>query len=211
MRTMVTMMTKMMSLRTIVLKDKREPTTGGDGLWWNRMSEWFWSTQTTFFISSVFFTTIPFVFDLVNFSDNLLLYHLSSTYWHILFVFVFDNFLLNHPYSLPFILYVFVLVNLINYLLFSSKSWSKKIMPDKVGFRSIKNIYWFKRRIMSKQDPVSIMQKTGWTRLVWSGIGFHFGCDHLGCSQHCWLNSHFSVYLVNFGMVTMNKQTTRLS
>ena len=129
----------------------------------------------------------PFPLSLIwsTFSDNLLLYHLSSTYYHILFVFVLENFLLNHPYSLPFILYVFVLVNLVNLLLSSSKSRSKKIMPSKVFFRSVKNIYQFKKRIMSKQDPVSIMQKTGWTRLVWSGIGFHFGCDHLGCSQHC--------------------------
>ena len=88
------------------------------------MSEWFWSTQTTFFISSLFFTPSSFVFLLVNsdnlllyhpsslqpfplsliwstFSDNLLLYDLSSTYYHILFVFVLENFLLNHPYSLP--------------------------------------------------------------------------------------------------------------
>ena len=166
---MVTRMTKMMSLRTIVLKDKGEPTTGGDGLWWNRMSEWFWSTQTTFFISSLFFTPSSFVFLLVNsdnlllyhpsslqpfplsliwstFSDNLLLYDLSSTYYHILFVFVLENFLLNHPYSLPFILYVFVLVNLVNLLLSSSKSRSKKIMPcHKVSFRSIKNISWLKK------------------------------------------------------------------
>ena len=64
----------------------------------------------------------PFPLSLIwsTFSDNLLLYHLSSTYYHILFVFVLENFLLNHPYSSPFILYVFVLVNLINYLLFSS-------------------------------------------------------------------------------------------
>ena len=116
------------------------------------------------FVSSLFFTPSSFVFLLVNsdnlllyhpsslqpfplsliwstFSDNLLLYHLSYTYYHILFIFVLENFLLNHPYSLPFILYVFVLVNLVNLLLSSSKSRSKKIMPSKVFFRSVKNIY----------------------------------------------------------------------
>ena len=85
----------------------------------------------------------PFPLSLIwsTFSHNLLLCCLSSTHYHILFVFVLDNFLLNHPYSLPFILYVFVLVNLVNLLLSSSKSRSKKIMPSKVFFRSVKNIY----------------------------------------------------------------------
>ena len=45
------------------------------------------------------------------------------------------------------------------------------------------------------------MQKTGWTDyssfLVWSGKGFHFGCDHLRA-----VNNHFPVYEAIFGMVT---------
>ena len=171
MRTMVTMMTKMRSLRTIVLKDKGEPTTGGDGLWWSRMSEWFWSTQTSFFciICLLYPQFLCLWFGQLShttfFCVDCLLHITTSS----LSLFL-ENFLLNHPYSSPFILYVFVLVNLVNLLLSSSKSRSKRIMPcHKVSFRSIKNSSWLKKNNV-KTIPSVNYAKYWLDHSVWSGL-----------------------------------------
>ena len=59
---------------------------------------------------------------------------------------------------------------------------------------------------LDKQDPVSTMQKTGRTDdssfLVCPGLeeGIAYGCDRKGA-----INSHFSVYLAIFGMVSPNQ------
>ena len=58
---------------------------------------------------------------------------------------------------------------------------------------------------MCRQDPVSTMQKTDWTKyspfLVWSGQGCHLKMWCLGA-----VNIHYSVYLAIHGIV-INKQT----
>ena len=61
-----------------------------------------------------------------------------------------------------------------------------------------------------KQDPVSTLQKTGWTNyssfLVWSGLEKGFTLIMITKVQGA-VNNHFHVYKAIFGMVTTNQTT----